>query len=114
MNIQEAHRTPNRLEQKRNSSCHIIIKTPNAQSKEITLKAVKVNGQVKYKGRPIRIIPAFSTDMMKIKRPWADAIQTLREHKSQPRLIYPEKNSITMYEENKIIHAKKQNKNKIT
>ena len=27
MNIQEAYRTPNRLEQKRNSSNHIIIKT---------------------------------------------------------------------------------------
>jgi hypothetical protein len=34
MNIQKAYRTPNRLDQKRNSSCHIIIKTPNAQNKE--------------------------------------------------------------------------------
>jgi hypothetical protein len=34
MNIQEAYRIPNRLDQKRNSSCHIIIKTPNALKKE--------------------------------------------------------------------------------
>jgi hypothetical protein len=34
MNIQEDYRTANRLDQKRNSSCHIIIKTPNAQNKE--------------------------------------------------------------------------------
>jgi hypothetical protein len=27
MNIQEAYRTPNRLDQKRNSSYHVIIKT---------------------------------------------------------------------------------------
>jgi hypothetical protein len=27
MNIQEAHRTPNRLDQKRNSSRHVIIRT---------------------------------------------------------------------------------------
>jgi hypothetical protein len=33
-NIPEAYRTPNRLDQKRNSFCHIIIKTPNAQNKE--------------------------------------------------------------------------------
>jgi hypothetical protein len=33
-NIQEAYRTPNRLDQKRNSSCHIISKTPNEQNKE--------------------------------------------------------------------------------
>ena len=34
MNIQEAYRTPNRLDQKRNSSHHIITKTPSAQNKE--------------------------------------------------------------------------------
>jgi hypothetical protein len=40
MNIQDAYRTPNRLDQKRNSYCHIIIKTSNAQNKERILKAV--------------------------------------------------------------------------
>jgi hypothetical protein len=30
MNMQEAYRTPNRLDQKRNSSRHIIIRTTNA------------------------------------------------------------------------------------
>jgi len=35
INIQEAYRTPNRLDQKRNSSHHKIVKTPNAQNKEI-------------------------------------------------------------------------------
>jgi hypothetical protein len=30
MNIQEAYRNPNPSDQKRNSSCHIVIKTPNA------------------------------------------------------------------------------------
>ena len=34
MNIQEAYRTPNRLDQKRNSSHHILVKPPNAQNKE--------------------------------------------------------------------------------
>jgi hypothetical protein len=34
MSIQEAYKTPNRLDQKRNSSHHIRIKTPNALNKE--------------------------------------------------------------------------------
>ena len=55
MNIQEAYRTPNRLDQKRHSSCHIRIKTPNAQDKERILKSVREKGQVTYKGRLIRI-----------------------------------------------------------
>jgi hypothetical protein len=41
MNIQEAYRTPNSLDKKRNSSHHIIIKTPNAQNKVRILKAVR-------------------------------------------------------------------------
>jgi hypothetical protein len=34
MNIQQAYRTTNRLDQKRNSSYRIIIKTPNALNKK--------------------------------------------------------------------------------
>jgi len=39
MNIQEAYRNPNKLDRKRNSSSHIIVKTPNAQQR--ILKAVR-------------------------------------------------------------------------
>jgi hypothetical protein len=59
MNIQEAYRTPNRLDQKRNSSQHIIIRTKNALNKDRILKAVREKGQVTYKSRPIRITPDF-------------------------------------------------------
>ena len=55
MNIQEAYRTPNRLDQKWNSSSHIKIKTQSTQNKERILKAVRGKGQVIYKERPIRI-----------------------------------------------------------
>jgi len=41
INIQEAYRTPNRLNEKRNSSGHKIVKTPNAQNKERILKSSK-------------------------------------------------------------------------
>ena len=61
MNIQEAYRTPNRLDQKRNSS-------PNAQNKERILKAVRDKGQVTYKGRPIRSTPDSSPDTIKAIR----------------------------------------------
>jgi hypothetical protein len=43
---------------------------------------------------------------MKARRSWIDHIQTLREHKCQPRLLYPAKLSITMDGENKIFHDK--------
>jgi hypothetical protein len=106
MNIQEAYRTPNRMDQKRNSSCHIIIKTPSELNKERIFKAVRGKGQVTYNGRPIRITPVFIPEMMKARRSWVDVIQTLRENKCQPRILYPAKLSITIDRENKIFHDK--------
>jgi hypothetical protein len=99
------------LNKKRNSSHHIIVKTPKAQNKERILKAVKEKGQVTYKGRPIRITPDFSPETMKIRRSWADIIQTLRDFTGvdvacNPRLLYPEKLSITVDGETKIVHVK--------
>jgi hypothetical protein len=67
MNIQEVYKIPNRLDEKRNSSCHIVIKTSNAQNKERILKAVKEDHPT-YKGRPIRVIPDFSPETMKTRR----------------------------------------------
>jgi hypothetical protein len=106
MNIQEADRTPNCLDQKRNSSCHIIIRIPSAQNKERMLRTVREKGQVTYKGRPIRITPDFSSEAMKGRRFWEGVIQTLREHKCQPRLLYPAKLTITIDEETKVFHDK--------
>jgi hypothetical protein len=99
MNIQEAYRTPNRLDQKRNSS-------PNAQNKERILKAVRDKDQLTDKGRPIRITPDFLPEMMKASRSWTDVIQILREHRFQPRLLYPTKFSITIDGETKIFYDK--------
>ena len=96
MNIQEDYRTPNRLDQKRHYSHLMIIKTPNAQNKERILKVVREKGQITYRGRPIRIIPDFSPRTVKARRSWTDVIQTLREHKCQPRLLYLAKLSITI------------------
>ena len=59
MNIQEAYRTPNRLEQKRNSSTHIIIRTTNTLNEDRILKAVREKGEGTYKPRTIRITPDF-------------------------------------------------------
>jgi hypothetical protein len=43
---------------------------------------------------------------MKARRSWTDLIQTPREHKWQPRLLYPAKFSVTIDRETKIFHDK--------
>jgi hypothetical protein len=67
---------------------------------------VREKGQLTYKGRPIRITPVFSPETMKARRSWRDVIQTLREYKCQPRLLYPAKLSITIHGETKVFHDK--------
>jgi hypothetical protein len=106
MNIQEAYRTPNRLDQKRNCSQHIIIKITNALNKDRIFKAVREKGHVTYKGRPFRITPDFSPETMKARISWTDVIQTLIEHKCHPRLLYPAKLSINIDGETKVFHDK--------
>jgi hypothetical protein len=41
---------------------------------------------------------------MKARRSWTDVMQTLREHKGQPRLLYPAELSITIDGETKVFH----------
>ena len=43
---------------------------------------------------------------MKARRSWADLIQRLREHKCQPKVLYPAKLSIFIDGEAKIFHDK--------
>ena len=107
INIQEASKIPNRLVQKRNSSCHIISQNTKftKQRKHIKSRKEKRSSNI-YNGRTIRITPDFSPETMKARRSWADLIQTLREHKCQPNLLYPTKLSIIIDGETKIFHDK--------
>jgi hypothetical protein len=43
---------------------------------------------------------------MKAITSWTDVIQTLREHKCQPRLQHPTKHSITIDRDTKVFHDK--------
>ena len=54
----------------------------------------------------MRITQDFSPETMNARRSWADLMQTIREHKCQPKLLYPAKLSITIDGETKIFHDK--------
>jgi hypothetical protein len=58
------------------------------------LKALRENGQVTYKGNPIKTIPNLSPEIMKALISRADVIQTLRERKCQSRLLDTAKQGI--------------------
>ena len=53
--VQEAQRIPKKLDPKRNTPRHIIIKLLKIKDKERILKTVKEKERVIYKGVPIRL-----------------------------------------------------------
>jgi hypothetical protein len=57
--VQEASRTPNRLDQNRTTPWHIIIKTASTENRERILKAVREKKEITYKVKPIQITADF-------------------------------------------------------
>ena len=56
--------------------------------KERILKAARDENLVTYKGRPIRITPNFSRETLKARTSWTDVLQSLRDHRCHPRVLY--------------------------
>ena len=74
----------------------------NIENEERILRAAKGNGQVYYKGKPIRITPKFFMEIMKSRRPRTYVLET----KKRPQTPDPPKLSTTINGENKIFHGK--------
>ena len=55
MQVQEAQRVPNKMNAKRSTLRHIIIKMPKVKDKERILKAAREKQTVTHKGVPIRL-----------------------------------------------------------
>ena len=59
MQVQEAQRVPNKLDPKKTTPRHIIIKMPKVKDKDRILKATREKQIVTYKGIPIRLSADF-------------------------------------------------------
>jgi hypothetical protein len=106
--VQEACRTPNHQDQKRNIPRYIIIKTLSTQNKEKILKAVKDKRQVTYNSKLIRITADFSAQTLNTRRSWKDKIQApLKENNCRPSLVYPAKLTFLIEGEIKTFHKEK-------
>jgi hypothetical protein len=55
------------------------------------LKAIKEKNQITYKGKPIKRTGDFSTQTLKARRAWSEALQALKENNFSPRILYPAK-----------------------
>ena len=60
--VQEAQRVPYRINPRRNTTRHILIKLKNTKHKERILKAAREKQQVTYKGNPICLTSDLSAE----------------------------------------------------
>ena len=87
--VQEAERVPYRINTRKNTPRHILIKLTKIKFKEKILKAARVKQQITYKGIPIRLSVDFSAETLQARREWHDILKVMKEKNPQPRLLYP-------------------------
>ena len=68
MQVQEAQIVPNKMDAKRPTPRHIIIKMLKVKDKERILKAASEEQLVTYRGVPIRLSVDFSTETLQARR----------------------------------------------
>uniref|UniRef100_A0A8D1YD07 L1 transposable element RRM domain-containing protein n=1 Tax=Sus scrofa TaxID=9823 RepID=A0A8D1YD07_PIG len=99
--IQEAQGVPYKINPRRNTPRHILIKLTKIKDKEKILKAAREKKQVTYQGTLIRLLADFSADTLQARREWHDVLNMMKEQNLQPRLLYPARLSFRFEGESK-------------
>ena len=92
--VQEAQRVPKKLDPRKHTPRHIIIKLSKIKDKERLLKAAREKQRVTYKGVPIRLAADFSKETLQARRGWKEVFQVMKGKDIHPRSLYPAKLSI--------------------
>ena len=111
---QEAHRVPGRINPKRDTPRHIVIKLTKTKDKDKILKAAREKQQITYMGIPIRLSADFSTETLQARREWHDIFTVMMGKNLQPRILYPARLSFRFDGEIKIFPDKQKLREFIT
>ena len=77
--VKEVQRVHYRLNPRRNTLRHILIKLTEIKHKERILKEAREKQQVSYKGKPIQLTVDLSAETLQARRKWKDVFKVLRE-----------------------------------
>ena len=89
--VQEAQRVPNKMDPKRTTPRHIMIKMPKVKDKERILTEGREKQRVTFKGDPIRLSADFSKKTLQARRDWKEVFKVMKSKDLQSRLVYPAK-----------------------
>ena len=96
--VQEAQRVPYRINPRRHTPRHILIKLTKIKFKEKILKAAR-GKKITFKGIPIRLSADFLVETLQSRRQWQDIPKMMKETNLQPRLLYPARISLRLNRE---------------
>ena len=86
--VQEAQRVPYRINPRRNTPRHILIKLTKTKHKERILKAARKKQQVTY---PICLTADLPAETLQARRKWQNIFKILKGKNLHPRLLYQTK-----------------------
>ena len=89
--VQEAQKVSSKMDAKRPTTRHIIIKMPKVKDKERILKAAREKKIVAYREVPIRLSADLSKETLQARRNWQEIFQVMKSRDLQPKLLYPAK-----------------------
>ena len=94
--VQKVQRVPKKLDPRRNTPGHIIIKLPKIKDKKGILKAAREKDTVTYKGVSVRLSADFSKETLQARRGWKEVFKVMKGKDLHPRSLYPAKLSFRM------------------
>ena len=86
--VLEAERVPGKINPRRNTLRHIVIKLMKIKDRDKILKATREKQQITHKGTPIRLSADFSTETLQARREWHDIFKVMKGKNLLPRIYY--------------------------
>ena len=87
--LQEAQRVPYRINPRKNTRRHILIKLTKIKFKGKILKAAREKQKITYKGIPIRLSADFSVETLQARREWQDILKSDEREKPTTKITVP-------------------------
>ena len=88
------HEVPYRINPRRNTPRHILIKLTETKHKERILKTAREKQKVTNKGNPIHLTADLSAETLQARREWMDIFKVLKAKKSTTKITLPGKDLI--------------------
>uniref|UniRef100_A0A8C5YAB0 LINE-1 type transposase domain-containing protein 1 n=1 Tax=Microcebus murinus TaxID=30608 RepID=A0A8C5YAB0_MICMU len=91
LEIVSAYRIPSKIDKRRLTPRHILVKFWSFNDKEKVLRASRERKETTYRGTRIRLTADLSLDTLDARSKWSAVIKVLQDKGFKPRILYPAK-----------------------